>query len=311
MITERQRLERRKGIGSSDAAKILGLSPYGGPWDVWAEKVGLVQDRPAHSEMSVRMRIGELMEPVACELLEEAIGERVVRTTGTFVRGHLRANIDAMVGKSARGQPIVECKNTGYTEDWGDPDLGIDAVPKQHVVQTMVHLICAESDVAHIPVVTASWGQDFLHYRFSRIKDVCDELEDTLNRWFDRHVVGGVEPDKSDRPPMFDTLDRVTRSAHSVTTIESSLIAEYVAANDACKSADERKDLVRRRIAACLGNAEIGESQSGKVTYYAPSSERFNAARFKAEMPDVYARFVEPVVGARVLRVYPKKVGAK
>ena len=33
-------LERKKGIGGSDAAKILGLSPWGTALDVWADKVG-------------------------------------------------------------------------------------------------------------------------------------------------------------------------------------------------------------------------------------------------------------------------------
>jgi predicted phage-related endonuclease len=43
-MTERERwlAERRKGIGSSDAAAILGVHPYKSAYAVWAEKTGLI-----------------------------------------------------------------------------------------------------------------------------------------------------------------------------------------------------------------------------------------------------------------------------
>lgn len=305
MITATQRTERQKGLGSSDAPKILGLSPWGGPWDVWAEKVGLAAPPP--DEDPIKARIGGLIEPVARQLLEDDIGERVVASTGTFVRGCLRANIDAFVGQCKRGQPIAEIKSTGYTVEWGSPEDGIDAIPQRHLVQVMVQLICAESDLAYIPLITADRGMGYVRYTVRRIPDLCAKLEDTLGAWWDRHVVGGVEPEKDNPPPMFETLNRIVRPEGKSVTIDPGLITQYVEANEACKAADAAKDEVRRRIVAFLGDAEIGESTLGKATYYAREADRFDTAAFKAAHPDLHAKYTSRVECSRVLMVYPKK----
>ena len=39
MLTKEQKLLRRTGIGGSDAAAILGLSPWATPLDIYNEKV--------------------------------------------------------------------------------------------------------------------------------------------------------------------------------------------------------------------------------------------------------------------------------
>ena len=46
MITEKQRLERKKSIGGSDVAAILGLSPWKTPGDVYLEKIKMCKREP-------------------------------------------------------------------------------------------------------------------------------------------------------------------------------------------------------------------------------------------------------------------------
>ena len=43
-VSEAWRAERRKGVGGSDVAAIMGMSPYKSPYEVWAEKTGVVQN---------------------------------------------------------------------------------------------------------------------------------------------------------------------------------------------------------------------------------------------------------------------------
>ena len=40
------RVWRSQGIGASEAAVIMGRSPYKTPWRWWAEKTGLVLEQP-------------------------------------------------------------------------------------------------------------------------------------------------------------------------------------------------------------------------------------------------------------------------
>ena len=56
--------KRQTGIGGSDIARVLGLSPFGTPLDVWLEKTQPILDR----EPNEAMRWGTLLEePVANE----------------------------------------------------------------------------------------------------------------------------------------------------------------------------------------------------------------------------------------------------
>ena len=40
MLTDAQKLERKNGLGATDCAAIMGLSPYKTPYEVWAIKTG-------------------------------------------------------------------------------------------------------------------------------------------------------------------------------------------------------------------------------------------------------------------------------
>lgn len=302
-ITELQKAKRAEGIGSSDAPAILGLSPWKGPYDIWAEKVGLVEP----SELDpIKAKIGGLLEPVARQLLEDEIGQRVVASTGTLTRGILRANIDAFIGKSQRGNPIAEIKSTGYVEEFGDPELGDEAIPLRHLVQINFQLLVAESSLAYLPLITGDRGFGFRLYKTSRDPAMCHFIEDTLGAWWEKHVVGGVEPDRN-VPPQFETLNRMKRIEGKSVTIDPSLIQEYADAAAACKLAEETKDVVRRKIATFLEDADTGECSLGKATYKSQVRESFDAAAFKAAHPDLHAEFTKPKPTARILMVYPKK----
>jgi putative phage-type endonuclease len=87
--------ERRKGIGASECAAALGLSPFETPLSLWARKLGLQPD-VAENEA---MEIGTLMEPIIEELYERRTGWGIAKTQ-IFVRepgpGILSATIDGL-----------------------------------------------------------------------------------------------------------------------------------------------------------------------------------------------------------------------
>lgn len=67
--------ERRKGIGGSDAAAILGLNPWKSPYDVWLEKTGrMLPEKP-----NAAMIRGTVLEPVAADLYAEQTGRKLRR----------------------------------------------------------------------------------------------------------------------------------------------------------------------------------------------------------------------------------------
>ena len=108
---------RRQGIGGSDAAAILGLSPYKSPLLVYYEKVhGTVQ------EDSLAMELGRELEPFlrrkfACWLKEQE-GCSVAVEEVPFLLQHpehpfLLANLDGRIHHPEHGPCGLELKTAG------------------------------------------------------------------------------------------------------------------------------------------------------------------------------------------------------
>ncbi len=64
--------ERRKAIGGSDAAAIIGLNAYATPYTVWADKTGRLPEKPD----SEAMRQGRDLEQYVVDRFTELTGKR-------------------------------------------------------------------------------------------------------------------------------------------------------------------------------------------------------------------------------------------
>jgi len=75
--------ERNKGIGASDIAAVLGISPWSTPLKLWGEKTGMV---PADEDnVSEAMEWGNRLEPLVADKFEEET-EREVYGGGVLIR---------------------------------------------------------------------------------------------------------------------------------------------------------------------------------------------------------------------------------
>lgn len=68
---ETWQLERRRGIGGSDAATVVGVNPWRGRYELWLDKVG----RLAETKQNEAMRWGHALEPA---ILDELASRRIV-----------------------------------------------------------------------------------------------------------------------------------------------------------------------------------------------------------------------------------------
>ena len=97
---------RTKGIGGSDAASVLGLSPWKKNTDLWKEKVGLVQ---SSFKTNKRMEEGSLAEDPIAQLfaIEHADEYEFVDYKDTvFKRGHRFASVDGGLIEKATGRKV-------------------------------------------------------------------------------------------------------------------------------------------------------------------------------------------------------------
>jgi len=161
--------ERRTGIGGSDAAAALGLSPWQTPYDLWEQKTGLAPPL-------------EQTEPMLWgKLLEDIIRAEYGRRTGLEVRPvmdlmrHPRhawmfAHIDGRIAHD--GRVILEVKTARTAQGWGVEDT--DEIPLNYLTQVHHYLAVTEAEICDVAVLIG--GQDFRLYQVHRDLDIERDL---------------------------------------------------------------------------------------------------------------------------------------
>lgn len=128
---------RRKGIGSSDAASILGINPWKSAIQLWGEKTGLIEEADLSENEAVEWGIE----------LEDLIARKYARVTKrelerpTHIYRHsehewMLGNPDRFIVGDPRGMGILEIKTTGahHTADWEEEAPEYYQVQLQHLL---------------------------------------------------------------------------------------------------------------------------------------------------------------------------------
>lgn len=157
---------RRTGIGGSDAAAVMGLSPWATPYRIWAEKVG----EPVEPvEITEEMRWGTLMEPLVLRRYAEVTGSDV--RPASFAR---HPEIEWMIGNfdATTETGIVEAKTARTAQGWGEP--GTDEIPEPYLIQVHHYLIVSGAQACDVAVLIG--GSDFRIYTVEPDEAIHKEL---------------------------------------------------------------------------------------------------------------------------------------
>ncbi len=68
---------RENGIGASEVAGVIGLSPWETPFSLWLRKTGQIPP----VEETQAMKMGKLLEPVIAQLWEDETGFKVIKAS--------------------------------------------------------------------------------------------------------------------------------------------------------------------------------------------------------------------------------------
>jgi len=286
MITMKQREDRAKGIGSSDAPVILGVDPFRTPYDLWLQKTGRVPP----TEENDAMRLGSVLEPVLLQLAGERLAKRVVRPSSVFVGcfPHFRANIDGMVGEAKRGADIVEVKTTSSTDGWGAE--GTDEVPDRVRVQVTYQMACASSDLAHVACLSGAFGLAFRLYRVEWDAQLGEYVMDKVNTWWRKHIIDDEPPAQSGS---IDILKQRTREQRTVELPQSLFDAE-LRARAALELAEKQHASAKAALVTALGDAARGVSGPHTVSITEVTTDRFDRKAFEAENAELASRYIVP-----------------
>ena len=159
-------LLRRQGLGSSDAAAAMSLSPWTSAYKLWAEKSGLLPETPDNE----RFLWGRLHEPLILDQAEARgwlTGKSVSRNLmiRNIERPWMLANPDSLTEAE-----VVEAKTA---DAWTRPkwDAG---VPDQYVIQAMWLMEVTGRRTCVVPVLFG--GNDLQRYVIEYDPEIADQM---------------------------------------------------------------------------------------------------------------------------------------
>jgi putative phage-type endonuclease len=179
MLTDKQKLERKLGIGGSDVGIILGLSNYKTPLELFLEKTS---DELEEWEETPFQHWGHALEPVIRN--EFATRHNVTITEPDTiihpVLDFMRANIDGYI-EEWDSILEVKCSSQYMNKQWGDPLTEPDKIPMAYLLQVAHYCITTNAKEAHIAVLIG--GNDYREFKYTRddelenyVIDVCSEF---------------------------------------------------------------------------------------------------------------------------------------
>lgn len=283
-ITEKQRAQRQqhKRLGCSQLPALLNLSQYKTSYDLHLEFSGLLEP---NDSVSPDAELGNALEPYVLD--------KAVEIYGPIIRNQRRAHSDPSLKLAASCDAIlrqsnepIEAKTHGLRfkakDDWGTP--GTDEVPPHVMVQVQGQMMCVSDDCHQAYVGAIVGGPPVVWYEIPRNKEICEMIADAL-RDFWRGIETGTPPEGL---PTLDTLKRLIREEEKSVEIPEELMATWVAANDALKSAKKEEEEAKASVLKALGDAEVGYAgRFGKVTYKGYYQARLDVKALRENAPEL------------------------
>lgn len=184
--------KRRAGIGGSDAAAILGYSPWKSAMQVWMEKMGL--EEPERSEQEqFQLDLGTDLEPVIAKLYERQTKSQLYQPVLTPMvnprHDFMLGSPDRLVLGELRG---VELKTENrYIDEFGEP--GTDEVPYHYLIQCAHYMAVLDYPVWDVALLKS--GASFAVYHIERDLELETEMIESLGEWWNEHIVKKIPPD--------------------------------------------------------------------------------------------------------------------
>jgi len=258
---------RRGGLGASDIAALMGISPWASPWSVWADKCGLLPPEPENEYMA------------AGRWLERAIGPWFEDVTGLHVFAEqtrsehrenewARATPDGFVAEAYPPAPddvvdaeiilgSFEVKVTGPGKRW-------DPIPPYYQAQGQWQMYVTDLPKTFFAVLH---GRRLEVYELDRDPADIEFMVERAECFWRDHVLAGV-------PPATDASDATTRAIAAVypdaapgesVELSGSLVDQWRTAKGDLSVAQLVEKHISNELRATLADAEEGTVDGVRV----------------------------------------------
>lgn len=186
---------RRKGIGGSDAAAVLGISPFRTGRDLYYDKLNIVTADDA--ENWVQLEVGTLLEPLVAKIFAHKTGYKIYRRPFMFqhpLYPWMLADLDYMVDLPDGTTAILEIKTTNYNakDNWWYN--GEEIVPIYYESQGRHYMAVMNIDRVYFCCLYGNSEDEAIIRRIDRDMAYEEELIALERDFWENHVLTKTPP---------------------------------------------------------------------------------------------------------------------
>lgn len=306
-------LEKRKHyITGTDAGKLIGVSPWGGKFAVWLDKMG----RAAPVVETPAMKAGKKFESAILQTYAEEMNCKLEHVDGYQL---ITCDKYPRLGASLDGwnhdlQIPVDAKNIKWkNEKWGD--AWTDQFPEYYKTQLQVQMMVTGAKFAHLAVMFS--GQDFNIYTMEYDEDMAQKILDATEEFWP-YVENDQMPeaDGSDEATEYIKSEFARGDAAAVKEPTEEILEALKGLQKAKldeKDAEKREAEFSNRIKVYMGDATVipgictwKNNRDGESIDWESIATIAMAGMDAAERAALIAQHTAKKTGNRVLRITAK-----
>ncbi len=283
---------RKKGIGGSDAAAIVGLDRYRSPFDVYAEKIGLKPEQPDNEAM----RQGRDLEQYVAERFMEATGKKVRRRNAVLQHPEhhwMLANIDRW-GKNAG----LECKTTSVLNR---AKFSQGEFPPNYYVQCMHYMAVTGAERWYLAVLVLN--KAFHVFTIERDEAEINALIEAEKDFWENHVLKQIPPAPDGSEATSEVIKHLFPEAREREEValygHEEKIQQYLELDARVKELTQERDAIKQELQLALADAEIGRAQGYIVEWKNQIRQTLDTQKLKKEQAEIYTKYLKPAQTVR------------
>jgi len=312
--------KRRSFIGGSDAGAVMGLSHYGSPLMVYAEKKGM-----GKVEETDAMLRGSIMEPFIRQLTKSEFPNMEIEPSAFIFQSKenpfMGANVDGFIYIDAEQQKQLpfppdhftnKCLGLGIHEIKTSQDgygFSENEIPDAYYAQVQHYLSVTGLPWAILTVYIISKNK-IRHYPIMRDDTFITRIIEAEKKFWEEHVIPGIMPAAMGLDSEEDMITGWFKGAQSTIVLDDNgkrLCADYLEINASLNDLEERKKAIANDLKAILNEEakkqKFTEEQEKKVSAiagpYNISWSRYESPRLdteaikKAGLYEKYSKMIE------------------
>jgi putative phage-type endonuclease len=280
--------DRSKFIGGSDAAAVLGISPWRSPLDLYLDKIQPRVESPEEQDNRTAKLRGKRLEPYICDMLTAEHGVQLVARNQRYVDGEhpfLACEIDA---ETADGENVeIKTVHPFKARDWGEELT--DSIPVHYTAQAMHGLMVTGRDVCRFAVLI---GDELRLYRVERDVETIAAMREREVQFWQQHVLARVAPpavSSSDVLRLFERdLGTTVVATPGILEACASLRVLKGEAKELGAEIDRVEELIKLHMG---GAASLVFDGQVLATWKAQTARRLDQKALEAAHPDIVEKF--------------------